>query len=498
MIKNYFVAVFLLISSVLSAQTEGFNYKFLLMDNNNQPLANQNVDIRFTLNAGSNTIWQEEHTGIQTDANGIAVAYLGEGNRLGGTVADFDDIDWSVPVTMTVEIDTGSGYQTFVSGEPVKYVPKAKFALHADYNGLVNKPEVFYKSGGTDVATAVQDSMYHLGRTAFGIMNVPANVQLYVYNNDDNINNAIENRVISTSNDIRRGIYNHVSMDGSGYTSGIANSLDGTGNGTQVATWNKISNSGSGTHLGVYNSLSGTGTGFQVGEYTQITTVNDNYQYGTYAQIDNDGNGWHIGYVSYLLGAGAGPQYGVYNWIIHNGDGDHFGTKNELGGSGNGSQYGAYNFIWNTGSGNKYGSFNYIPDTLDGTHYAVFGRALKAGSYAGYFDGDLKTTQKLLGEDSGDADMKAYIYGLINSDGSKVADACSGGFQVQKIQPGVYRIQFTNPPASNNAYLVVANLDNNLGFIKITRGTSVFVIRTYDTDATTAMDAKFSFVVYKK
>ncbi|PCE62535.1 hypothetical protein [Sediminicola luteus] len=105
------------------------------------------------------------------------------------------------------------------------------------------------------------------------------------------------------------------------------------------------------------------------------------------------------------------------------------------------------------------------------------------------------TSEEIHGTDSGDADMKAYIYGLVAPSGGRSA-ASSEGFTVDRRAQGVYRVNFSNPPASPSSYIAIASL-NDIGFITTTRERNYVLVNTYDTSGTLA-DRSFSFVVYKK
>lgn len=71
--------------------------------------------------------------------------------------------------------------------------------------------------------------------------------------------------------------------------------------------------------------------------------------------------------------------------------------------------------------------------------YAVYGSSTKSGSYAGYFEGDVQVSQnlkvlnKVTATDSGDADMKAYAYGYILTDGTINTTSSSNGFTAYKV-----------------------------------------------------------------
>ena len=126
--KTILLLLAVLISGLGFAQ-EGFNYKALVTDNGN-PVANGTIDVKVTIKNSTNTLpieWQEEHTGVPTDANGIFSIVIGEGNRLAGATS-FDEIVWGPDFKISVEVDTSSGYTPLVVDEPLQYVPYAKLS----------------------------------------------------------------------------------------------------------------------------------------------------------------------------------------------------------------------------------------------------------------------------------------------------------------------------------------------------------------------------------
>ncbi len=123
---------------MLSFAQGGFNYKALITQNGT-PLANATVKLKFSIQSQSSIVpddllWQEEHTNVPTDANGICSVVIGKGTRLAGTYTSFYDIDWHVllsTVKLKVEVDTGNGYQTLVPYTAMESVPYAKQAVKA-------------------------------------------------------------------------------------------------------------------------------------------------------------------------------------------------------------------------------------------------------------------------------------------------------------------------------------------------------------------------------
>ena len=310
------------------------------------------------------------------------------------------------------------------------------------------------------------------------------------------------------------GIYSDVRGSGSGDHYGTKNSLSGIGTGTHYGTSNYLNVGGSGDHFGTANTLTGNGSGSQTGTYTNIMNSGNLSHYGTFNSLSGTGSGTHYGYFAQLYGAGTGMQYGVNINIgntgnqIHygssvnltgSGSGYHYGYYSKLQGNGAGRQYGNFSYLTGTGGGNKYGTWNKILTTAGGTHYAVYGEAEKSGSYAGYFKGDVYASKKLKAPASGDADMKAYIYGSITASGSLRSSASSSGFTIMEESTGVYKITFNDNSIQGTQYLVIATKSDTpyARFVSVQSATGLFrvYIRNLSGDL---VDGGFHFVVYKK
>ncbi len=140
----------------------GFNYKALVA-NNGTPLANAIINVRATFKAGTSTVkWRETHSNVHTDANGIFSITLGQGTRNAG-VPSFDKMDWNVGnMNLTIEVDSGSGYQTLVSNEYFKTVPYAKQAerLRPGYYGVQIKNTTSDSGHGLQVVNRGTGSLY--------------------------------------------------------------------------------------------------------------------------------------------------------------------------------------------------------------------------------------------------------------------------------------------------------------------------------------------------
>jgi len=155
--KKIILLFALLISTVSFAQSSGFNYKALVVDNGT-PVANRLISVKIKLKNGSSTKWYEQHDNVQTDANGIFSLSIGNGTRIGGTYNNFADINWRLYSNMklTVEVNTGSGYHTLVNDIAFGSVPYAKQALKANVSdeakklAATNSSGIYLNSGGAN------------------------------------------------------------------------------------------------------------------------------------------------------------------------------------------------------------------------------------------------------------------------------------------------------------------------------------------------------------
>lgn len=496
--KLFFLFNLLILGMTLHAQ-QGINYKSVIA-NNGTVLQNQSISLKFSILENGTTLVYEETHSKTTDANGIVIANIGEGTP---SLSAFSTINWSLPQSLKVEVNAGGGFID-MGTTALKYVPYAKMAAKA----LDANDHDFYKTGTALKATSNSDDIYHIG--SLGIGSITYNSQLQVSTDNKLTSAAISNTTVS--NIATTGLRTELTGVGTGSHIGTENDLLGEGEGIQYGTLNWISNNGgalhfgvrntlygngSGRHTGTYNELMGNGLGEQMGSYQNIYNANSTTHYGIFSELSGSGNGEHYGVKNVLSGAGNGTNYGTYNILLSTGIGMQMGSVQSISANGNGDHYGFYAYLPGTGSGTKYGVYSLIPSNAGGYHIAIYANATKTGSWAGYFVGNTYFEGKLTSTVSGNADMKAYMYGNVNASGA-VSNGCSAGFSVNKQATGTYRITF-NAPLSASAYVITGNVLNTSSPRILTYAPSDNYVDVFVWNLSgTLVDEFFNFVIFRK
>ena len=185
---------------------------------------------------------------------------------------------------------------------------------------------------------------------------------------------------------------------------------------------NTFSTSTSGDRAGVLNNLNYT-TGFglpiKMGILNTLSNSTRGRVYGVSNILNNQGNAVQRGISSELLGTSNSPQYGTHTTINNSGNGLHFGH---------------WSRIIGTGTGDKYGYWTEISTTAGGTHYGVYSDVQKAGSFAGYFIGDVRMTslggsgdQMVVVDNDGDLNVQAIPGDDADADPTNEIELPTGG-----------------------------------------------------------------------
>jgi hypothetical protein len=158
-------------------------------------------------------------------------------------------------------------------------------------------------------------------------------------------------------------------------------------NSDHFGNYNFFEEYGIGVHSGQYNFFN-TPNGITVGVHNELFLIgteaygvrNDissgNVAYGVYNNIRDTNGVWAYGTNNFITGT-VQNIVGTYTRVVD--------TNNSL-------IYGSQVEIEGGGTNTKYGFYSHIDQFAGGIHYGIFSEALKSGSFAGYFSGDVQIT----------------------------------------------------------------------------------------------------------
>jgi len=515
----------------------------------------------FVIEEGGAAVYQESHT-VTTDANGIAIVNIGEGTVMSGS---FQNINWgSDRHFLVIDLDTGSGL-TDMGRTEFRTVPYALSSGDSAKNlddlsdtKVIGSSIYIGKQSGKNTSGEENTSLgaYSLNENTYGSFNVAVGTSAMQYNKTGRYNiaiggNALHNN-ISGWNNIMIGHAAGLEVTGEN------NIFIGNGAGGEVTTSNKlyIENSDSQTPLiggdfstdevVINGTLQITGGTPSVGKVL-TSDANGKASWGSLPEVGvnnlndlsdviYDGQSLYIGYNSGLLDDDSNYNTSVGRESMKaNTSGRQnvsFGAQtlisNKTGSYnvalGEGSLYKNISGNRNVSIGEKAG-FNSLGDgnvfighnageheTGNNKLYIENSSSSKPLIEGDFYNdevvinGDLTVTKEIQAPDSGSADMKAYAYGFVNSDGSIDTASSSGGFTVSLIGNPCcdetyyhYEISFTgsDKPTDYHQYMVIVSLSSK-GSIYADRFGSYFKVEAESASGGAGSRKSFSFVVYKK
>ncbi|NHM05874.1 tail fiber domain-containing protein [Flavobacterium sp. CYK-4] len=260
-----------------------------------------------------------------------------------------------------------------------------------------------YEVGGTTAPDNISDNKYTQGTLTIGTNTAATGVL--------DVDNATKTTSVDINNTFATnptGIDLNLTSNAAGKT-GVKTQFNGTAaTGTNSFIQNTDNMVGNTNRTAINNDFSGTSSSIS----TSITGLKNDFKstsnyyavlYGVNNSFASTTNAWGYGMLNSFTNGGTTPSYGVVNGFngtstgsatgilnsSNNYNGSVTGMENSFSGTGNGIHYGISNSLTGTGTGDKYGIYNYIPNTAGGTHYGLYSNVLKAGSYAGYFLGNV-------------------------------------------------------------------------------------------------------------
>ena len=161
----------------LSQIPQGFNYQAVAQTGADAPIANATIQVKMGILSDTLTpvvVWEELHSTVKTNLNGVFRLVIGEGVKQSGSAAAFSDIDWSVsPLYLKIQIYYQNAWK-YMGSAKLWSVPYAMVA--GDMGGPVKK---FSVEGET---TSSNESLFEVknkdGQTVFAVYN--EGVRIYV------------------------------------------------------------------------------------------------------------------------------------------------------------------------------------------------------------------------------------------------------------------------------------------------------------------------------
>ena len=122
--------------TIVGMAQNGINYKAIIKDNVGQIVANQNIQIQFTIFNDGDPVYEETHNPT-TDENGLIIVTIGDGTPIAG---NFFTIAWqNGEYFLNVKVNTGAGL-TDLGTTAFRSVPYAEFAKSSTAGAIVLSP----------------------------------------------------------------------------------------------------------------------------------------------------------------------------------------------------------------------------------------------------------------------------------------------------------------------------------------------------------------------
>jgi hypothetical protein len=161
----------------LSQIPQGFNYQAVALTSAGAPISNTTIQIKMGILSDTLTpvvVWEELHSSVKTNLNGVFNLVIGTGARQSGSAAVFSEIDWKIsPLYLKIQIYYQSTWK-YLGSAKLWSVPYAMVA--GNMGGPVSK---FSVEGET---SSSEEALFEVknkdGQTIFAVYN--EGVRIYV------------------------------------------------------------------------------------------------------------------------------------------------------------------------------------------------------------------------------------------------------------------------------------------------------------------------------
>ncbi|MCU0462418.1 MAG: hypothetical protein MUF36_10465 [Bacteroidales bacterium] len=164
----------------LSQVPQGFNYQAVAQTGAGSPISNATIQVKMGILSDTLApviVWEELHSSVKTNLNGVFRLVIGEGLKQTGSAATFDDINWNIsPLYLKIQIFYQNEWK-YMGSAKLWSVPYAMVA--EDLAGSVKKLAVRGETSGLDDETLFEVKNKD-GQTVFAVYN--EGVRIYVSN----------------------------------------------------------------------------------------------------------------------------------------------------------------------------------------------------------------------------------------------------------------------------------------------------------------------------
>lgn len=117
-----------------AADSKGISFQGIARDNTGNVYASKTVNVIFTIQNGTTTVYQESQNGLVTDVAGVFSTYIGASTATvatGNTYGSFADVDFSKQYNIQVAVAINGGSSVVIGSYALQAVPYSKYATLA-------------------------------------------------------------------------------------------------------------------------------------------------------------------------------------------------------------------------------------------------------------------------------------------------------------------------------------------------------------------------------
>jgi len=117
-----------------AADSKGISFQGIARDNTGNVYASKTINVTFTIQNGTTTVYQETQSGLITDVAGVFSTYIGSSSATvasGNKYSSFAAVDFSVQYNIQVAVAINGGSSVTIGTYALQAVPYAKFATQA-------------------------------------------------------------------------------------------------------------------------------------------------------------------------------------------------------------------------------------------------------------------------------------------------------------------------------------------------------------------------------